>query len=330
MTSEIRTRIIGTGSYFGEGVLTNHELEQRLDTTNDWIIERTGIRERRIASKDLASSDMATSALRKALKAAGKQGEDLDMIICATISPDNPTPATATHIQRKLGLNNNCAAFDISAACAGFIYGLSLADSFILTKKAKTIGVVGVEFLSKVVDPNDRNTVILFGDAAGAVIVTPDTGNHGILSTHLYSDGSLADILEIPAGGSKKPASEETVARREHFLTMSGREVFRHAVRNMGDASLEALKANNCSTDDVDVVVAHQANLRIVTFLSKMLGIPIEKFIVNIDRFGNTSSASCPLALDEGVRENRIKENDMVLMTALGAGLCWGSALIRW
>jgi 3-oxoacyl-[acyl-carrier-protein] synthase-3 len=322
--------MIGTGSYFGENVLSNRELERRLDTTDEWIIERTGIKERRIASKDLASSDMATSALGKALKAAGKKPNDLDMIICATISPDNPTPSTASHIQRKLGITNNCAAFDVSAACAGFIYGLSLADSFIRVQKAKTIGVVGVEFLSKVVDPKDRNTVILFGDAAGAVVVTADNGNRGVLSTHLYSDGSLADILEIPAGGSHKPACEETVAAREHFLVMSGREVFRHAVRNMGDASLVALKANNCSIDDVNVVVAHQANLRIVASLSKKLGIPIEKFIVNIDRYGNTSSASCPLALDEGVRENRIKENDMVLMTALGAGLCWGSALIRW
>ncbi len=330
MTSEIRTRIIGTGSYFSETVLTNHELEQRLDTTDAWIIERTGIKERRITSKDLASSDMAAAALGKALKKAGKKPSELDMIICGTISPDNPTPATATHIQRKLGITNNCAAFDISAACAGFIYGLSLADSFIRTQKAKTIGVIGVEFLSKVVNPDDRNTVILFGDAAGAVVVTPDNGGRGVLSTHLYADGSLTNILEIPAGGSSKPACAETVAAKEHYLVMSGREVFRHAVRNMGNASLAALKANDCSTNDVDVVVAHQANLRIVAALSKKLGIPIEKFIVNIDRFGNTSSASCPLALDEGVRENRIKENDMVLMTALGAGLCWGSALIRW
>jgi 3-oxoacyl-[acyl-carrier-protein] synthase-3 len=330
MTAEIRTRIIGTGSYVGENVLTNQELEQRLDTTDEWIVERTGIKERRIASTDLASSDMATLALGKALKTAGKKPTDLDMIICATISPDNPTPSTASHVQRKLGLHNNCAAFDISAACAGFIYGLSVADSFIRVGKAKTIAVVGVEFLSKVVNPHDRNTVILFGDASGAVIATADNGNRGVLSTHLYSDGDLANILEIPAGGSRKPASEETVAAKEHFLTMAGREVFRHAVRNMSAASLVALKANNCSKDDVDVVVAHQANLRIVTSLSKKLKIPIEKFIVNIDRFGNTSSASCPLALDEGVRENRIKENDMVLMTALGAGLCWGSALIRW
>jgi 3-oxoacyl-[acyl-carrier-protein] synthase III len=330
MASSVRTRIIGTGSYIAEGVMTNHDLEKIVDTTDDWIVERTGIRERRVASKDISSSDMAASALQNAIDMAGVNANDLDMIICGTVTPDRPLPATAAYVQQKIGASNHCASFDIAAACAGFIYGLSIADGFIRTGRAKTIGIVGVELLSRVLDYEDRNTCVLFGDGAGAVVVTADPDDRGVLSTHLYTDGSLTGILNIPAGGSAMPTTEQTVSDRKHYVHMGGREVFRYAVRYISDAATTALEANNLTGKDIDKVVAHQANLRILKSVAGRLQIPMDRFVLNIERFGNTSSASIPLALDEAVRGNRIEKHDLLLMVALGGGISWGSAIVRW
>ncbi len=330
MTTELRARIIGTGKYTAEGVLTNHDLEKMVDTSDEWIVERTGIRERRIAKEGVVTSDMAAGALKQALDMAGIRPNDLDMIICGTISPDRPLPANAAYVQKKIGATNHCASFDIAAACAGFLYGLSIADSFIRLQKAKYIAVVGVELLSRVSNYQDRNTCVLFGDGAGAAIVTGDTSGRGVQSTHLFTDASKTESLIIPAGGSMHPATESTVADKLHYVQMDGPEVFRYAVRYMSEAARIALDHNGIGIDDVDLVVAHQANLRILDAISKRVKIPLSRFVLNIERFGNTSSASLPTALDEAIRSNRIKENDTILMMALGAGLSWGSALLRW
>ncbi len=329
--TEIRTRIVGTGSYVAEGVLTNADLEKLVDTSDEWIVERTGIRERRIAKDGIATSDMAAQAVLNGLDMAGLKPDDLDMIICGTVTPDRPLPATAAYVQHKIGAKNNCPSFDIAAACAGSIYGLSIADSFIRGGQAKNVAVIGVELLSRVLDFEDRNTCVLFGDGAGAFILRGDTAeNRGILSTHKFTDGSLANILKIPAGGSAMPASKQTVTDRLHYVHMEGREVYRYAVRYLADAAKAAIAANDFSAEDVDIVVAHQANMRILEAVSKRVSIPLDKFILNLERFGNTSSASIPIALDEGVRAGRVNEGDLMLMIALGGGISWGSALLRW
>jgi 3-oxoacyl-[acyl-carrier-protein] synthase III len=330
MNDIIQSRIIGTGKYKAESVLTNHDLEKMVDTSDTWIIERTGIRERRIASPGTVSSDMATVALQSALEMAEKQPDDLDMIICGTVTPDMPLPATAAFIQHRIGASTMCPAFDVSAACAGFIYGLSVADAFIRSGKIKTAAVIGVEMLSRFTDYTDRNTCVLFGDGAGAVVVTADTAGQGILSTHLFTDGSLTDILQIPGGGSREPASEETIAGRRHCIRMEGQEVFKTAVRYLSDAAETALKANAMTADDVQLVSAHQANMRILNAVSRRVQIPMEKFALNLEHYGNTSSASIPISLDEAVRAGRVSSGDIVLMIALGGGISWGSALIRW
>jgi 3-oxoacyl-[acyl-carrier-protein] synthase III len=330
MSVQLRTRIIGTGSYRAEGVLTNFDLEKMVDTSDDWIVERTGIRERRVAGKDVTTSDMAAAALSRALEMAGKTANDLDMIICGTVTPDRPLPATAAYVQKKIGATNHCASFDLAAACAGFLYGLSIADSFIRTGKARTVGVIGVELLSRVLDFRDRNTCVLFGDGAGAVVVTGEESDEGVLSTHLFTDGSLTELLIIPAGGSRLPTTPETVAARQHYVSMEGKEVFRFAVRYLSQAAELALSYNGLKADDVKVVVAHQANLRILDAVSKRVKIPLDRFILNIERYGNTSSASIPIALDEAVRDGRVRRGDTMLMIALGGGISWGSALVKW
>ncbi len=330
MSVQLRTRIIGTGSYCAEGVLTNFDLEKMVDTSDDWIIERTGIRERRVAAKGVATSDMAAAALTQALEMAGKSANDLDMIICGTVTPDQPLPATAAYVQKKIGATNHCASFDLAAACAGFIYGLSIADSFIRTGKARTVGVIGVELLSRVLDYQDRNTCVLFGDGAGAVVVTGEEGEAGVLSTHVFTDGALTELLVIPAGGSRLPTSAETVAARKHYVSMEGKEVFRFAVRYLSQAAELALTHNGFRAEDIDVVVAHQANMRILDAVSKRVKIPLDRFVLNIERYGNTSSASIPIALDEAVRAGRVKRGDTMLMVALGGGISWGSALVKW
>lgn len=330
MTTNLRTRIIGTGSYLPEQLLTNRDLEKLVDTSDEWIVERTGIRERHIAPANIATSDMGTAALKNAMEMAGIGPNDLDMIICGTVTPDRTLPATATAIQTKIGATNHCAAFDISAACAGFLFSLNIADSFIRQGFAKYIGVIGSEVLTRMVDFEDRTTCVLFGDGAGAVVVTGDDSGRGVLSSHLFSDGSLSSALIVPAGGSILPPSMETITARQHYIQMNGREVFKFAVRYLADASLKALTHNDLKPDDISWVVPHQANLRILDGVAKRIGIAPERFVLNLDRVGNTSSASIPIALDEVVRSGTIKENDLVLMIALGGGISWGSAIVRW
>lgn len=327
MTSSL---ILGTGAYAPKRILTNRELEGMVETTDSWICERTGIKERRIAAEGEVTSDMAVIAARHALAMAGCAAEELDMILVATISADMPLPSCAVIVQAKLGASR-AFAFDISAACAGSLFGLSIADQFIQSGKAKRVLVIGAELLSRLVDWTDRNTCVLFGDAAGAMVLgpTPDP-ERGLLSTHLHSDGTASGLLSIPGGGSQYPQSEEVLARKLHKIAMNGRETYKFAVRALPSAILEALEANGLAVDDIDHIVSHQANARIVESVLAKLGIPIEKCWLNLDRYGNTSSASLPISLDEANRAGRLKKGDLIAMMAIGAGMAWGSALMRW
>lgn len=311
--------------------MTNFDLEKLVDTSDQWIVERTGIRERRIAAEGENTSDMASAAARRALEAAEVDPRDVDLIIVTTVTPDMPLPATAMFVQQKIGARNDCPAFDLAAACAGFIYGLSIADQFIRTGACKHVLVIGVELLSRVLDWKDRTTCVLFGDGAGAVVVSParDDGR-GILSTHIHGDGTLAESLCIPGGGSREPATNESVAKGRHFVHMVGSDIFKIAVRNLSSASLAALDKNGMTAGDVDWVVPHQANMRILDAVSKRVHIPLDRFYLNIEKYGNTSSASVPIALDEGVRDGSIRAGHNLLMCALGGGIAWGSALVRW
>ncbi len=326
-----QTRIIGTGRALPDKILTNKDLEGLVDTSDSWIVERTGIRERRILDPSLTTSDLATEACRKACQAAGVDPKLVDAIIVGTVTPDMPFPATACHVQRKLGARPGGIAFDLSAACAGFLYGLTVADGFIGRGLCRYVLVVGVEILSRIVDWTDRNTCVLFGDGAGAVLVSADSDPHrGVLSTHIFADGTLTEILNQPAGGSQKPLTPELLAGRQQFVKMNGREVYKHAVRNMASACVTALSANGLGPAGIDLVIAHQANLRIVEGVSDRVGVPLDRFFLNVAKYGNTSSASIPIALDEAVEQGRIKDGQRLLFTALGGGLAWGSAVVRW
>ncbi len=322
--------IIGTGSYVPKRVLTNFDLEQMVDTSDEWILSRTGIRERCLADKDEAASDMAYQASLVALDDAKVPPGEVDLLVVATVTPDTPFPSTACHLQRHLGASR-AAAFDIGAACTGFVYGLSVAEQYLRTGRYRTILVVGVEVLSRIVDWTDRNTCVLFGDGAGAAVLqaSEDT-SRGLLATFLHADGSLTDHLIMYGGGSRHPISEEVLHRRLHFLRMRGNETFKIAVRTMIKASFEALDQHGYRVEDVDLFIPHQANGRIVEAVSRRLGIPDEKVFVNIERYGNTSAASIPMALDEALRSGRVKDGDLVLLVGVGAGLTWGSALFRW
>ena len=327
-----RSRIIGTGSYLPARKVTNDDLvkEFGIDTSDAWIRERTGIGARRIAAAGEATSDMATAAARKALEMAGVRPEELDMIVIGTVTPDMPFPSAAVLVQAKLGATR-AACFDVTAACAGSIYAISIADSFIRTGQAKRVLAIGAELLTRITDWRDRASCVLFGDAAGAMVIAPETRkDRGILSTHLYTDGTQAGILNIPGGGSKKPFSPEVWEKREQFIRMNGREVYRTAVRVLEAASRDALKRNGYQPRDVDYVIAHQANLRILESVMKRLEIPLEKCEINIDQVGNTSSASVPLTLDQANRGGKLKDGDLILMMAIGGGMAWGSGLMRW
>jgi 3-oxoacyl-[acyl-carrier-protein] synthase III len=327
-----RSRIVGTGTYLPSRVVTNDELRTKMgiDTTDEWIRERTGIATRRIAAEGEATSDMATAASRDALEMAGIRPDELDLIICATVTPDMPFPAAACFVQAKLGATR-AAAFDVSAACAGSLFALSIADSYIRLGAARNALVIGAELLTRVSDWKDRATCVLFGDAAGAMVLVPETREgHGILSTHLHTDGTQTGILNIPGGGSARPFSPEVYEKRDQFIKMNGREVYKTAVRALEAVSREALERNGYRTRDVDLVIAHQANLRILEHVMKKLELPLEKCVVNIDQVGNTSSASVPLTLDQANRKGNIKEGDLVLMMSIGGGMAWGSALLRW
>jgi len=325
----VKSRIIGTGSYTPGKVLTNKDLEALVDTSEEWIITRTGIKERHIAGNGEASSTFAYQAASKALDMAGISPAELDTIIVGTVTPDMPTPSVACLLQEKLKAYKACA-FDVSAGCTGFIYGLSVADSLIRAGSYKKILVVGVETLSKITDYTDRTTCILFGDGAGAVVLTRDHAQRGILSTLLYADGSCGNLLYMPGGGSAHPASCETVEKRYHFLKMDGNRVFKIAVKALEDCVVKILAHNNLTSDSIDLLISHQANLRIIQAIAKRLELPPEKVFVNIEKYGNTSSASVPIALDEANRQDRIKDNNLILLNAFGAGFTWGSALIRW
>lgn len=331
MAATIGSRISGTGHYVPEKVLSNFDLEKMVDTSDRWIVERTGIRERRIAAEGEATSDMASAAARRALEAAEVDPRDVDVIIVSTVTPDMPLPATAMFVQQKIGARNDCPAFDLAAACAGFIYGLSIADQYVKTGAAKHVLVIGVELLSRVLNWKDRTTCVLFGDGAGAVLVGParDDGR-GILSTHIFGDGTLAESLCIPGGGSREPATPETVTAGRHFVHMVGSDIFKIAVKNLSSAILAALEHNGLGAGDVDWVVPHQANIRILEAVAKRAHIPLDRFYLNIEKYGNTSSASVPIALDEGVRDGSIRPGQNLLMCALGGGIAWGSALVRW
>jgi 3-oxoacyl-[acyl-carrier-protein] synthase-3 len=325
-----QSQILGTGSYAPSRILTNTDLEKLVDTSDQWIIERTGIRERHIAAEGEVTSDMAVAAARRALEMAATDPADLDMIIVGTISPDMPMPSCAVVVQAKLGASR-AFAFDISAACAGSLYGLSIADQFIRSGQAKRVLVIGAELLSRVVDWTDRNSCVLFGDAAGAMVVGPSSDpNRGLMSAHLHSDGNAAGILQIPGGGSRHPQSAEVLANNMHKVAMNGREIYKFAVRVLPDAILEALGAHGLKPGAVDHIISHQANVRIVESVVDRLGIPLEKCWLNIDRYGNTSSASLPISLDEANRAGRLQPGDLIAMMAIGAGMAWGSALMRW
>jgi len=325
-----RTQIIGTGAYAPEKVVTNADLEKIVETSDAWITERTGIRERRVAADGEQTSDMAVRAAQRALEMAGVRAEDLDLIIVGTVTPDMPLPSCASFVQAKLGAKK-AFAFDVLAACAGSLYAMSVADQFIRTGAVKRALIVGVELLTRIVDWEDRNSCVLFGDGAGAMVLAPSVdGERGILSTHLHTDGTLAGILNIPGGGSLHPQSKEVVEKKLHKVHMSGKDVYKVAVRALPEAALEALAHNGMTAKDVTHVIAHQANLRIIESVMDRLELPLERCWLNIDRYGNTSSASLPTTLDEANRAGRLKQGDVIAMMAIGAGMAWGSALVRW
>ncbi len=323
-----RTRILGTGRYVPARTVTNAEIEAKVPTTDGWIRQHTGIERRHIAAPGEVTSDMAAAAGRAAVEAAGLTAADLDMIILATVSGDSPMPATAVHVQQKLGADL-IPSFDVAASFAGFLYALTIADQFIAAGTFKTILVVGADALSRHVDPSDRLGVSLFGDGAGAVVVGPAEGGRGILSTRIHADGAMAKLLEIPAGGSAEPIDHERLSQKRNTLHMEGQELFAITVRHLTTYSMQALKAAGLTSAELDWVVPQQANRNIVDRISQRLGFARSKFIENIADQGNTSAASIPIALDEAVRDGRIKSGQTVLLCALGAGLAWGAAIVR-
>ena len=320
--------IIGVGEYLPDKILTNADLEKMVDTSDEWITTRTGIKERHLAAKGEAASDLATKAAKEALKDADVSPEDLDLIIIATITPDMQFPSTATFVQANLGAKD-AVCFDISAACAGFIYAISVAHQFIARGTCKNALVIGAEVLSTITDWQDRNTCVLFGDGAGACVLA-EAKSGGILSTYLGSDGTKTDLLNLPAGGSRYPTTQKTLDERLHYLKMQGNEVFKIAVTSMADAAQEALKRAGLECADVNWIITHQANIRIINAMAKRLGFINAQVYLNIDRCGNMSSASTATALCEAVKEGKIKKGDIVLLDAFGAGLVWGAAIIRW
>ncbi len=325
----MKSRITGTGAYVPERILANVDLEKKVDTSDEWIYERSGIRERRIVRKGESNSDMCLEASKMALEAAGTGPEEIDLIIVATMSGDMPMPSTAAILQDKLDARN-AAAFDINAACSGFVYGLSVADNFIKTGASKKLLLVGSELNSRFLDWQDRSTCVLFGDGAGAVVLEPTRGSKGILSTDLYSDGSMWDYVCLPGGGSSHPPTRQTIKERLHFIKMRGSETFKVAVRTLEKLVVDTLLKNNVKVSDLAMLIPHQANLRIIQATAKRLNLPMSKVALNMEKYGNTSSASIPIALDEVVRAGRIKKGDYVMLEAFGSGLTWASALIRW
>lgn len=324
----LRTSIQGLGACIPEKVLTNFDLEKIVDTTDEWIRTRTGIRERRIAEKGTCASDLGAPAAMEAIRNAGIQVSDLDLIIVASITPDCLFPSTACMVQHKIGAR--CGAFDLLAACSGFPYALSVADAFIRSGQYKNILAVGAEVLSSFIDWKDRSTCVLFGDGAGAAVLSRSKGEHEIIASHLGSDGAQANILKIPAGGSAMPPTMETVKGGFHYLQMQGSELFKVAVRTMDEAARKVVNDAGYSVKDIDWLIPHQANDRILQAVAARLELPPEKVYINVDRYGNTSGASTVVALHEAVRDGKIKKGDNVVLVAFGGGLTWAATLIRW
>lgn len=320
--------IIGVGEYLPKKVLTNAELEKMIDTSDEWITTRTGIKERRICAKAEATSDLAAKAAKDALDNAGLKPVDLELIIIATITPDMQFPSAACFLQHLIGAKN-AVCFDVSGACAGFVYAIDVAQQFIARGVYKNALVIGAETMSTIVDWKDRNTCVLFGDGAGAVVLA-ETKSGGILSSYLGSDGSKAELLKVPGGGSRHPTSKETLEHRLHYIKMEGNEVFKLAVTTMTEAAQVALKRANLECKDINLVIPHQANIRIIMAMAKKLDLAEEKIYLNIEKYGNMSSASTATALCEAVKEGRVKKGDIVLLVAFGAGLVWGATVIKW
>ncbi|MEP6662208.1 MAG: beta-ketoacyl-ACP synthase III [Verrucomicrobiota bacterium] len=321
--------ITAVGSYVPERVLTNADLEKMVDTSDEWITSRTGIKQRRIAANDEFTSDLATKAALLAMERAGISATELDLIIVATITPDMPFPSTACLVQQKLGATR-AAAFDVEAACSGFIFGLEIGQQFIMSRTYDTVLVIGAEKLSSIVDWTDRNTCVLFGDGAGAAILQHRPQAHGLLTACMGSDGGKADLLSMPGGGSRCPATAESVLAKQHYLRMDGKETFKNAINAMITAAQEALRRCEIDISQIKCVIPHQANRRIIDVVGERLGITAEQIFVNVEKYGNTSAASVAIALDEAVTSGKIQRGDLVLLVVFGAGLTWGAAVIEW
>ncbi len=321
--------ITGVGSYVPERILANAELESMVDTTDDWITSRTGLKQRRIAAEDEHTSTLAAHAARKALAQAGLDAADLDLIIVATITPDMPFPATACLVQKELGATK-AAAFDLEAACSGFIYALEVGRAFIASGVYQNVIIIGAEKLSSIIDWEDRNTCVLFGDGAGAAVLQRCDGARGVLATRLGSDGNKADILAMPGGGCRQPATVDSVNERIHFLKMEGKEVYKNAVNAMTAAAKEVLETSGLSIEDIQCIIPHQANQRIISAIGSRLGAREDQVFVNLQKYGNTSAASVAVALDEALQTGKIKRGDKILIIAFGAGLTWGATVLEW
>jgi 3-oxoacyl-[acyl-carrier-protein] synthase-3 len=321
--------ITGVGSYVPAKVLTNFDLEKSVDTTDEWITTRTGIKERRIAAKDEFTSDLAARAAQRALRSADITAEQIDLIIVATITPDMPFPSTACLVQQKIGARR-AAAFDLEAACSGFIYGLEIGQQFIVSRTFDTVLVISAEKLSSIVDWNDRNTCVLFGDGAGAAVLQNRPHTHGLLTAVLGADGQKANLIHMPGGGSRRPATHETVTARQHYLRMEGKETFKCAVSAMFTAARECLRRCEIEIGQIKCVIPHQANRRIIDAVGERLGARPDQLFINIEKYGNTSAASVAIALDEAVSSGRIQRGDLILLVVFGAGLTWGAAVIEW
>jgi 3-oxoacyl-[acyl-carrier-protein] synthase-3 len=321
--------IVGVGSYVPSKILTNHDLEKMVETSDEWITTRTGIKERRIAAEKEYTSDMAARAAERAMKMAGVKGEDIDLIIIATITPDMPFPATACLVQEKIGARH-AAAFDLEAACSGFIYGLEVGQQFIMSRTYDTVLVIGAEKLSSIVDWQDRNTCVLFGDGAGAAVLQNLENSHGLLTAVMGADGTKGDLLFMPGGGSRCPATKQSVDARLHFLQMDGKQAFKNAVQAMESAANEALQRCELDITKIKCIIPHQANQRIIDAVGERLNARADQLFVNLQKYGNTSAASVAIALDEAVSSGKVSRGDLILLVVFGAGLTWGAAVIEW
>jgi 3-oxoacyl-[acyl-carrier-protein] synthase-3 len=321
--------IIGTGSYVPERILTNGELEKMVETSDEWIVSRTGIRERRIAAEDEFTSDLAANAARRAIAQAGIEPDEIDLIIVATVTPDMFFPSTACFVQQKIGAKR-AACFDVSAACSGFLYAIEIAQQFIMSSTYNTVLVIGADKLSSIVDWTDRNTCVLFGDGAGAAVLRNRAGSHGVIHTYMGSNGALTDVLYMPGGGCRFPTTAESIAQKLNTIKMNGKETYKYAVTALLTAANAALAGAGLKADDLACIIPHQANLRIIEAVADRMGVPIERFMVNLNRFGNTSAAAVAIALDEANRTERMKLGDYVLLIVFGGGLTWASSVVQW